>query len=90
MVFVEEAGCPEDRVAVALKCLLAYDSAGCWNDDLAASFRYWKIRDFAYAYRAKLTTPSMVRLLIDRNLSFMSSPTAWSEEMKPSFMSTGC
>ncbi|KAL9238509.1 hypothetical protein vseg_012920 [Gypsophila vaccaria] len=60
VVLVEEAGCPEDRVATALKCLPEYDAAGSWNGDLAASFRYWKIRDFAYAYRAKLVTPSMV------------------------------
>ncbi|KAL2936569.1 Fatty acid amide hydrolase [Bienertia sinuspersici] len=58
---VEEAGCPEDRVAEALKCLPKYDPAGCWDGDLATSFRYWKIRDFAYAYRAKLATPSTVR-----------------------------
>ena len=60
VIFVDEAGCPEERVAEALKCLSEYDPAGCWEDDLAKSFRYWKIRDFAYAYRAKLVTPSMV------------------------------
>lgn len=57
---VEEAGCPEDRVTVALKCLPEHEPASCWNADMETSFRYWKIRDFAYAYRAKLTTPSMV------------------------------
>ena len=76
MVVVEEAGCPEDRVAVALKCLPEHDSASCWNDDLATPFRYWKIRDFAYAYRAKLTTPSVVRYLVHRILSFLSSSSA--------------
>lgn len=60
VVVVEEAGCPEDRVAVALRCLPEHDSASCWNGDLVTPFQYWKIRDFAYAYRAKLTTPSMV------------------------------
>ncbi|KMT00954.1 hypothetical protein BVRB_9g222190 [Beta vulgaris subsp. vulgaris] len=60
VTFVEEAGCPEDRVAEALKCLPEYDPASCWDDDLALSFRYWKIRDFAYAYRARLATPSMI------------------------------
>ncbi|GAB4838390.1 hypothetical protein Ancab_027926 [Ancistrocladus abbreviatus] len=57
---VEEYGKPEDRVATALKCLPDYDPATCWNDDLKASFRYWKIHDFAYAYRARLATPSVV------------------------------
>ncbi|CAO2813607.1 unnamed protein product [Amaranthus hypochondriacus] len=60
VTFVNEAGCPEERVAEALKCLSEYDPAGCWEDDLAKSFRYWKIRDFAYAYRAKFVTPSMI------------------------------
>ncbi|GAB4853369.1 hypothetical protein Ancab_017545 [Ancistrocladus abbreviatus] len=59
VIVVEENGKPEDRVAAALKCLPEYDPATCWNDD-STSFRYWKIRDFAYAYRARLTTPSMV------------------------------
>ncbi|KAL2512006.1 Fatty acid amide hydrolase [Abeliophyllum distichum] len=27
---------------------------------IPASFRYWKIRDYAYAYRSKLTTPSIL------------------------------
>ncbi|KAH9605457.1 hypothetical protein KSS87_008328 [Heliosperma pusillum] len=57
---VDEAGCPEDRVAIALNCLPEHDADSCWNDDLATSFRYWKIRDFAYAYRARLATPSMI------------------------------
>ncbi|XP_021776214.1 fatty acid amide hydrolase-like isoform X1 [Chenopodium quinoa] len=57
---IEETGCPEDRVAEALKCLPEYDPAGCWDGNLATSFRYWKIRDFAYAYCAKLVTPSKV------------------------------
>lgn len=60
VVIAEEAGCPEDRVAAALKCLPEHDPTSCWNNDLATSFRYWKIRDFTYAYRARLTTPSMV------------------------------
>ncbi|KNA08876.1 hypothetical protein SOVF_158690 [Spinacia oleracea] len=57
---IEETGSPEDRVAEALKCLPEYDPAGCWDDDLETSFRYWQIRDFSYAYRARLATPSMV------------------------------
>ncbi|GAB2268054.1 hypothetical protein Dimus_003029 [Dionaea muscipula] len=59
-IVVEEAGKPEDRVAAVLNCLPQYDPSTCWNEDLANSFRYWKIRDFAYAYRAGLATPFMV------------------------------
>lgn len=57
---IEETGCPEDRLAEALKCLPEYDPAGCWDNKLETSFRYWNIRDFAYAYRTRLATPSMV------------------------------
>lgn len=60
VVVVEEAGRPEERVAAALKCLPEYDPANCRNKDLKTDFQYWKIRDFAYAYRTKLTTPSRV------------------------------
>ncbi|GMH26138.1 hypothetical protein Nepgr_027981 [Nepenthes gracilis] len=60
VVVVEEAGRPKERVAAALNCLPVYDAATCWDDDLTASFRYWKIRDFANAYRTRLATPSMV------------------------------
>lgn len=60
VVIVDEDGKPEDRVESALKCLPHYDPAICWNGDSAPSFRYWKIRDYAYAYRSKLVTPSMV------------------------------
>ncbi|XP_021656175.2 fatty acid amide hydrolase isoform X3 [Hevea brasiliensis] len=60
MVLVDEDGKPEDRVESALKCLPHYDPASCWNGDSAPSFRYWKIRDYAHAYRSKIVTPSMV------------------------------
>lgn len=60
VVVVDEDGKPEDRVESALKCLPCYDPASCWNGDSAPSFRYWKIRDYAHAYRSKLVTPSMV------------------------------
>ncbi|CAK9187405.1 unnamed protein product [Ilex paraguariensis] len=59
-VILEESGKPEDRVETALKCLPHYDPAGSWSVDSTASFRYWKIRDYAYAYRSKLATPSIV------------------------------
>ncbi|XP_055816034.1 fatty acid amide hydrolase-like isoform X1 [Solanum dulcamara] len=57
---IEEDAKPEDRVELALKCLPEYDPARNWSGDTTASFRYWKIRDYAYAYRSKFTTPSMV------------------------------
>ncbi|KAJ4843118.1 hypothetical protein Tsubulata_002902 [Turnera subulata] len=59
VVVVDEDGKPEDRVEVALNCLPQYDPAS-YNSDLASSFRYWKIRDYAHAYRSKLVTPSLV------------------------------
>ncbi|KAB1993758.1 hypothetical protein ES319_D13G053200v1 [Gossypium barbadense] len=60
VVIVDEERKPEDRAELALKCLLHYDPASCWSGDSLPSFRYWKIRDYAYAYRSKLVTPSMV------------------------------
>lgn len=60
VIVVEESAKAEDRVEVALKCLPPYDPAKSFSSDSSASFRYWKIRDFAYAYRSKLETPSMV------------------------------
>ncbi|XP_048231639.1 fatty acid amide hydrolase isoform X2 [Ricinus communis] len=59
-VVLDEDGKPEDRVEVALKCLPHYDPASFWNGDSAPSFRYWKIRDYAHAYRSKIVTPSTV------------------------------
>ncbi|EEF44079.1 glutamyl-tRNA(gln) amidotransferase subunit A, putative [Ricinus communis] len=59
-VVLDEDGKPEDRVEVALKCLPHYDPASFWNGDSALSFRYWKIRDYAHAYRSKIVTPSTV------------------------------
>ncbi|GMI78719.1 fatty acid amide hydrolase [Hibiscus trionum] len=60
VVIVDEEGKPTDRVKSALKCLPHYDPASCWSGDSLPSFRYWKIRDYAYAYGSKLVTPSMV------------------------------
>ncbi|XP_050364561.1 fatty acid amide hydrolase [Argentina anserina] len=60
VVLLDEDGKPEDRVEVALKCLPSYDPAPCLNGETNVSFRYWKIRDYAYAYRSKIVTPSMV------------------------------
>ncbi|KAM3291338.1 fatty acid amide hydrolase isoform X2 [Capsicum chacoense] len=60
VVSLEEDAKPEERVNLALKCLPEYDPASNWSGDSTASFRYWKIRDYAYAYRSKFATPSMV------------------------------
>lgn len=59
VIAIEEDGKPEDRVEAAFKCLPHYDPASCWQGD-SSPFRYWKIRDYAYAYRSKITTPSAV------------------------------
>ncbi|XP_010520624.1 PREDICTED: fatty acid amide hydrolase isoform X2 [Tarenaya hassleriana] len=55
-----EDASPIDRVETALKCLPRSDPSSGVTADPSSSFRYWKIRDFAYAYRSKLTTPSKV------------------------------
>ncbi|KAI3809912.1 hypothetical protein L1987_19515 [Smallanthus sonchifolius] len=59
VVCLEEDGKPEDRVESACRCLPHHDPASTWNSE-STSFRYWKIRDYAYAYRSGLITPSMV------------------------------
>lgn len=69
---VDEDAKPEDRVETALKCLQLYDPASRWNSDLIASFRYWKIRDYAHAYRSKLASPSMVGYLHILGFSFFT------------------
>ncbi|VFQ59097.1 unnamed protein product [Cuscuta campestris] len=58
--FLEEDGNPQDRVGVALNCLPHYGPMSNWSSSSNVSFRYWKIRDYAHAYRSKLTTPSVV------------------------------
>ncbi|KAF5731892.1 Amidase [Tripterygium wilfordii] len=60
VIAVDEDGKPEDRVESALKCLPHYDPASCLEGDLASTFKYWKIRDYAYAYRSRIVTPSAV------------------------------
>ncbi|GFP86841.1 fatty acid amide hydrolase [Phtheirospermum japonicum] len=60
VVLLDEDGKPEERVELALKTLPDYDPAKSWTVDSTSPFRYWKIRDYAYAYRSKLTTPSIV------------------------------
>nr|XP_048337342.1 fatty acid amide hydrolase isoform X2 [Ziziphus jujuba var. spinosa] len=60
VVMLDEEGKPEERVELALKSLPQYDPASCWNGDSSPSFRYWKIRDYAYAYRSGRATPTTV------------------------------
>lgn len=59
-ILLDEDGKPEERVQSALKCLLEYNPADSLNKDLN-EFRYWTIRDYAYAYQSKLVTPLIVR-----------------------------
>ncbi|MED6168892.1 hypothetical protein PIB30_015951 [Stylosanthes scabra] len=56
---LDEDGSPAGRVESALKCLPQYDPSKSWEDS-SLPFRYWKIRDYAYAYRTGKVTPSMV------------------------------
>nr|XP_043620002.1 fatty acid amide hydrolase-like [Erigeron canadensis] len=50
----------QDRVESAFACLPHYDPATRWHSEINTPFRYWKICDYAYSYRSKITTPSMV------------------------------
>ncbi|KAI7745988.1 hypothetical protein M8C21_026852 [Ambrosia artemisiifolia] len=59
VVFLKEDGKAEDRVDSAVRCLHHYDPDSNHGSD-SSPFRYWKIRDYAYAYRQRLTTPSSV------------------------------
>lgn len=59
VVELDEDGRPEGRVESALNCLPHYDPAKLWENS-SATFRYWKIRDYAYAYQSRKVTPSMV------------------------------
>ncbi|BAF13910.1 fatty acid amide hydrolase-like [Oryza sativa Japonica Group] len=51
---------PVDRVEEALHCLPPYDPSLRWPAGDKPPFLYWKIRDFAHAYRSGITTPSVV------------------------------
>lgn len=59
VVVLDEDKDPAHRVGTALDCLAPYDSSLHWNSD-SPPFFYWTIRDYAHAYRSKLTTPSTV------------------------------
>ncbi|XBI51460.1 hypothetical protein VPH35_033962 [Triticum aestivum] len=52
---------PVERVEEALQCFAPYDPSGRFaSADEKNPFLYWKIRDFAHAYRSRITTPSAV------------------------------
>ena len=59
VVVLNEDGVPPVRLESALECLSPYDPSQHWNHD-SPPFLYWTIRDYAHAYRSKLTTPSTV------------------------------
>ncbi|PKA57882.1 Fatty acid amide hydrolase [Apostasia shenzhenica] len=59
VVVLDDDGEPAVRVETALGCLGSYDSSQRFSED-SSKFLYWTIRDFAHAYRSKLTTPSAV------------------------------
>ncbi|CAF1921840.1 unnamed protein product [Brassica oleracea var. botrytis] len=78
VVPVGEDESPVNRLETALKCLPQYDPSLSFQADSGSSFRYWKIRDYAYAYRSKLTTPSVVAeqiISIIEEFKYDKSPT---------------
>jgi len=68
VVLVDEDRDPVERVHEALQCLLQYDLSVRWTTEENPPFLYWKIRDFAHAYRSGITTPSAVSGSLDRML----------------------
>lgn len=60
VVLVGEDRHPVERVHEALKYLPPYDPSVRWATEAKIPFLYWKIRDFAHAYRSGITTPSVV------------------------------
>lgn len=59
VVVLDEDEDPARRVGTALGCLTPYDSSQHWSCN-SPPFLYWTIRDYAHAYRSKLTTPATV------------------------------
>lgn len=57
---VEETTPPSTRVEAALECLPPSTSADMGAGKSDVSFRYWRIRDYALAYRNGSLTPSVV------------------------------
>ncbi|CAN6821657.1 unnamed protein product, partial [Brassica oleracea] len=80
VVIVGEDESPVDRLEIALKCLPQYDPSRSFHTDPSSSFRYWKIRDYAFAYRSKLTAPSVVAeqiISIIEEFKYDKSPTPY-------------
>ncbi|XP_072986681.1 fatty acid amide hydrolase [Typha latifolia] len=59
VIEVNEERDPVDRLEMAVECLPPYDPSLHWNQD-SPPFLYWTIRDYAHAYRSKITTPSII------------------------------
>ncbi|KAJ1405802.1 putative fatty acid amide hydrolase isoform X1 [Sesbania bispinosa] len=59
VVVLDEDGRSEDRLESALKCLPHYDPAQ-FLENSASPFLYWKILEYAYGYRSRKVTTSMV------------------------------
>ncbi|KAM0932199.1 putative hydrolase [Dioscorea sansibarensis] len=60
IIVLDEETDPPNRLEPALECLASFHPSEHWSSDSHSSFLYWTIRDFAHAYRSKLTTPSDV------------------------------
>ncbi|KAK9110794.1 hypothetical protein Sjap_018854 [Stephania japonica] len=59
VLVMEEENIPTERVESALRCLPSYEPSSHLSGG-SSPFLYWKIRDFAYAYRSGLVTPLTV------------------------------
>ncbi|KAJ4759942.1 Glutamyl-tRNA(Gln) amidotransferase subunit A [Rhynchospora pubera] len=59
VVLVDEERDPIDRLHTATYALPKYDPSIRWSKE-SPPFLYWKIRDYAHAYRHNITTPSLV------------------------------
>lgn len=72
VVLVGEDRHPVERVHQTLQYLPPYDPSVRWATEEKLPFLYWKIRDFAHAYRSGITTPSVVSSSLDRVLACFS------------------
>lgn len=59
VAIADEERDPIDCLHTATHCLPNYDPSIHHNKD-SPPFLYWKIRDYAHAYRSNVTTPSVV------------------------------
>ncbi|KAL9674441.1 hypothetical protein QQ045_030713 [Rhodiola kirilowii] len=59
-VAVEEDGLPSDRIKTVVGCLPPYTPPTSSTLGSNTRVSYWKIRDYAHAYRSKLASPSIV------------------------------